>query len=274
MANSALAANPALYDGSVTVAKLAATVKQLLHGQCRFEYVSSSVCRLSRFNGRWLLIDGEPQEIPSAGVDIAPAALASNDTTYYVYAYMSSGTMTLEASATAPAADSTTGVRIKTGDSTRTLVGQIRKTSSVFVFSAAVQYVTSYFNRRQRVAFYSGSAAAFTSGSFASYDGATAHCYILTWADETVAVTAHLSGYQNSGSPAYFGLVIAIDGTGVTAGNYANPMDSGSSSNVTTSIHYGAALADGMHYFAAFSAVNTGQVAFQAGSGILVTYRG
>ena len=70
-------------------------------GQCKFGYTSTSVCTLSRFNGKFLFINGVHETIPSAGVTIANSGLTSNDTTYYVYAYMSSGTMTLESSATA-----------------------------------------------------------------------------------------------------------------------------------------------------------------------------
>jgi hypothetical protein len=86
-----------------------AALDRLLTSQmpCRFEYVNGTTCRLNRFGGEYLFINGSWEEIPSAGVDLVTASLASNDTRYYVYAYMSGATMTLEASATAPATDST-----------------------------------------------------------------------------------------------------------------------------------------------------------------------
>jgi len=70
----------------------------------------------------------------------------SASTLYYVYAADSSGTI-LEFSTTAPTTDTTFGVRIKTGDATRTLVGRVVTTSaSQFVNDAAVAIgVVSWF---------------------------------------------------------------------------------------------------------------------------------
>ncbi|MEB2654919.1 hypothetical protein SOP89_26500, partial [Pseudomonas siliginis] len=96
---------------------------QVGHGQCRLSYVSGTQLKLSPYNGNNLIINGVPQQIPSAGVTLANTGLAAS-TKYYVYAYMNAGTMTLEAVTTAHATG-TNGVEQKSGDATRTLVGMI-----------------------------------------------------------------------------------------------------------------------------------------------------
>lgn len=125
-----------------------ADLAKLLHGQCRLVYVDSTHIRLDRYNGRYLIINGVAEEIPSAGVTFASTGLTAS-TKYYIYAYMSTGTMTLEASATGHSVDSTTGVRIKTGDSTRTLVGMVHLYGTSFQNEFYSRLVASYFNRRQ-----------------------------------------------------------------------------------------------------------------------------
>lgn len=115
----------AVDDGTITalLANLKAGVKNLSfqHGQCRLT-TSGANLKLSPLNGNRLIINGVTQSIPSAGVTLVPSGLTAS-TVYYIYAYMNAGVMTLEASTTGHSTDSTTGVEIKTGDATRTLVG-------------------------------------------------------------------------------------------------------------------------------------------------------
>jgi len=121
------------------------------HGQCRLVFVSSTSIRLDPFNGRNLAIAGLLEQVPSAGVSISNASLAAN-TVYYVYARMNAGVMALELSTTGHSQDATTGVRVKTGDATRTLVGMVRTNgSSQFVEDATNLCVLSYFNRRRKI---------------------------------------------------------------------------------------------------------------------------
>lgn len=116
----------------------------------RFLYVSATSCRLDPYNGNRILINGSIETIPSAGVTVSNGGLVSN-TLYYAYVYMSSGTMTLEFSTTAPATDTTYGHRIKTGDGTRTLVGLVRaNASSQFVDSLTQRFVASWVNPAAR----------------------------------------------------------------------------------------------------------------------------
>ncbi|HYE89532.1 MAG TPA: hypothetical protein VEA38_00875 [Terriglobales bacterium] len=96
----------------------------LLHGQCYLSWVSASSIKLLPLNGNRLIINGTTQTIPAAGVSLSNSGLTTS-TTYYLYAYMNGSTMTLEASTTAHATSSTDGVEIKSGDQTRTFVGEV-----------------------------------------------------------------------------------------------------------------------------------------------------
>lgn len=116
-----------------------------LHGQCRLTKSGANLV-LSRHNGTKLIIDGTAETIPSGGVTLAATGL-SVDTTYFIYVFMSGATMTLEASTTGHATDGTTGVEIKSGDSTRTLVGMARViTGPAWQDTDAQRFVRSWFN--------------------------------------------------------------------------------------------------------------------------------
>jgi hypothetical protein len=119
-------------------------------GQCRLVFVSTSSVRLDRRNGQYLWINGANEAIPSSGPTLSNGALAAS-TAYYVYAYMSSGTMTLEASTTAPATSSTDGTQIKTADATRALVGRLAtNSSSEFFINATFPFgVVSWHNPKR-----------------------------------------------------------------------------------------------------------------------------
>ncbi len=181
------------------------------HGQCRLAKSGANLV-LSPFNGNYLDINGTYEIVPDAGVSLAATSLAA-DTTYYIYAYMNTGNMTLEASTTAPVRSATTGVQIKTGDAARTLVGMARTvTGPAWEDSAAKRLVLSHFNRRQVVA-----NAAFTadrSRSVGTYDELNSEIRneFLCWADEPVRfmasgrVTVATSGQG-------FRTSIGIDGT-------------------------------------------------------------
>lgn len=179
------------------------------HGQCRLAYVSGTQLKLSPCNGQNLNIAGLPQRVPAAGVTVANTGLAAS-TLYYVYAYMNAGTMTLELSTTGHSTH-TNGVEIKTGDSTRTLVGMCYTNGSTpgqFQDSGAVIGVLSYFNRQRKLGkakFTANRTAAASAGVFAEVN-TEIRVSFLTWADEPVrqaicggwAVVGAATGYAYS----------------------------------------------------------------------------
>ena len=122
------------------------------HGYCRLAKVSTDLV-LQRVGPGYLIINGVVRQVPVAGVSLAATGLSAG-TTYNIYAYMNGSTMTLEASATAYATDATTGIVIKSGDATRTLVGMARVISGpAFADIPTRRYVLSYFNRRRMNAY-------------------------------------------------------------------------------------------------------------------------
>lgn len=158
-------------------------------GQCRLTKSGSNL-QLDRFNGSKLFINGTFESIPSAGVTLAPTS-STQDTTYYIYAYMSTGTMTLEYSTTAPTADTTYGHQIKTGDATRTLVGMARTiTGPAWVDTDAQRYVLSHFNRRGIVG--KSALTANRTSTSATYAEINSEIRVefITWADEVVVASA------------------------------------------------------------------------------------
>jgi hypothetical protein len=121
-------------------------VGEFVVGQCQLTMGGGNLI-LSRFNGYKLFINNAFRIIPATPPSINSAALAIN-TTYYIYAYMSGSTMTLEASATVPAEYSVNGVKIKNGDSSRTLVGMGRTDGAAWVICR------SWFNDTDNGFFY------------------------------------------------------------------------------------------------------------------------
>jgi hypothetical protein len=111
-------------------------------GQCQFNYTSATVYTLSRRDGTKLFINGSWYDIPSAGVALGTGGLSAS-TFYYVYAYISSGAITLEASATAYAISSTYGNQIKAGDAAKVLIGWVMMNSST---QFDPNFVYSWFN--------------------------------------------------------------------------------------------------------------------------------
>jgi hypothetical protein len=128
----------------------AAAYGQVIHaaGQCRLEKVGSNIVLMAS-NGNQITIGGLLYVIPSSGVSLPPTGLTVG-TNYYIYAFMTGINITLEASTTLPVGDTATGVTIKTGDSSRTLVGFVRPiTGPAFQDTNNQRFVISWFNRRK-----------------------------------------------------------------------------------------------------------------------------
>lgn len=180
------------------------------HGQCRLTSSGANLL-LSPLNGNRLLINSVVQTIPDAGVTLAPTSLAVN-TTYFIYAFMNAGTLTLEASTTAHATQAGTGIEIKSGDATRTLVGMARTiTGPAWQDAAAQRFVLTYFNRRLIGGSNAFEADRSTSSlSYVEID-TTARAEFLTWGDEAVSVA--VSGASFTSTAGASDTSIGIDDT-------------------------------------------------------------
>jgi hypothetical protein len=171
-----------------TTASWSSVVSQEV-GQCRLVATSSTVLTLIPINGQFIKIAGVIYAIPSAGVTLSNSGLSAS-TLYYIYASISGGNVTLSASATAYATDTTAGnvgVRIRSGNNAFTLVGMIYTSSgSQFVDTATNRQVLSYFNRLDR--FLSGSASNYSTTSTALVVVTPIIISSLNWADDGISV--------------------------------------------------------------------------------------
>lgn len=185
-----------IYDGSAwRIADMALTDIPVTFGQCRLSVQSATALLLSPFSGNSLVINGIPTKIPSAGITLSNSGLSAN-TVHNVYAFLSGATLTLEASTTAHATDSSTGVEIKSGDPTRTLVGKIR-TNATSNFADTTNYrgCINWFNRRQ-LNVTGGSGTNSTSSSSYIDLGGSISCSFLAWGDE--ALFSVVNGFARS----------------------------------------------------------------------------
>jgi hypothetical protein len=112
-------------------------------GRCYLRQSGANL-QLIPLNGNQLMVNSITQVIPDAGVSLSPTGTLAS-TFYYVYACMAAGVMALEFSITGYANQAGTGVKVKTGDPTRTLVG-IWSSSTANTWSTVATEGLSYFN--------------------------------------------------------------------------------------------------------------------------------
>jgi hypothetical protein len=225
-------------------------------GNCRLT-LSGGNLSLGRINGRLLTINGVNETIPSTAPTLAATGLTPS-TLYYIYAYMNSGVMTLEASATAYAVDATTGVYIKTGDATRSLVGMARPiTGPAWANTSQNRFVRSWYNEP----------AVNLSGRFTANRQRTStawgelnseiRCEFIAWSGETMQAMGAgnaINGLAGDGSRSALG----FDSTTVPEPNGAISL-MGSADIVPFSVlSYQPGLTEGYHYVTLLGAIQTG----------------
>jgi hypothetical protein len=225
-------------------------------GQCRLVATSSTVLTLIPINGQFIKIAGAIYAIPSAGVTLSNSGL-SVSTLYYIYASISGGNVTLSASVTAYATDTTAGnvgVRIKSGDNAFTLVGMIyTSAASQFVDVATSRQVLSYFNRRDR--HFLAAASNYSTTSTSMVIATPAMVNSLNWADDGICVW--LAG--QAGMTGSYALQQAVfdNNTANTYGVYQYIYTTGASTNYPNLIGGWHQPAEGFHqYYVAFGAVS------------------
>jgi len=225
-------------------------------GQCRLVRTSATVLTLTPVDGQFIKIAGAIYAIPSAGVTLSNSGL-SVSTLYYIYASISGGNVTLSASATAYATDTTAGnvgVRIKSGDNAFTLVGMIyTSAASQFVDTTGNRQVLSYFNRRDR--HFSASASNYSTASTAMVVVTPILISSLNWADDGICVW--LAG--QAGMTGSYALQQAVfdNSTSNTYGVYQYIYITGATTNFPNLIGGWHQPAEGFHsYYMALGAVS------------------
>jgi len=116
---------------------------------CYFEYLDANTCRLSRWGGDKLMINGKLETIPQGGVLLAPYDNQINHDALFVIAYMSFGTMVMWYYNDALVTDAY-GMTVPQSAPQYTIVGMVLGRSTTFNQTGAVCGAISYYNRRQR----------------------------------------------------------------------------------------------------------------------------
>lgn len=253
-----------------TIAELNETITELSdaianagrsHGQCLLTKSGANLL-LSPHNGDNLVVNGEKCTIPAAGLTLAPTSLAAN-TNYFIYAAATSGVVSsLEASTTAPATSTATGnvgVKIKTGDETRTLVGMARTTAAVaWVDSVTQAFVLSYFNRSGKGLENHFTATRSSASVYPTWTELHSEIRIefLTWADEVVEGLVAGSGYPGVANK---GSYIAIAFDGVSPENGMAAISDGTGGALRPCPAYASRrLSEGYHYATVIGCADSG----------------
>lgn len=258
-------------------------------GQGIFLYSSSSVCTLGPYQGDKISFpNGSVATIPSGGVTTnctscylngtASQALTAG-TTYYAYLWnagsSSSPNYVIDWSTTGYATDATSGITVKSGDSTRVLVGAASILAGpVFANANQNRLVRSWFNDTgvQLGSTFSSSPST-TSTSPVELQSAI-RCSFFKWARDHVI--AGISGDANkSTSSGSVSTYINYDGS--TSASLSTGQSA--SANVVFPIacidnYIGSALAEGLHYATIFGGNNSAGTATYDQNCVLTVHAG
>lgn len=197
---------------------------------CFLSLSSTNLLLSPSSGGGQINISGTFYPIPASGPTLAPTGLSAS-TTYFIYAAISSGAIVLEASVTSYVQSSSlNNLSVKSGDSSRTLVGMARTNgSTLWVDSSAQRFVRSYYNDTgmQISGFFSASRS--TSSSTVVELNTEIRCEGLFWNDELVM--AQGSGeWSNATATNNCTTVIGLDGVSTQMGtsHMIQPVSNGS----------------------------------------------
>lgn len=232
-------------------------------GQCYLSLSGGNLI-LSPFQGNRLTINGIAQTVPSSGVTLAPTGLTVG-ALHYVHAYMIGSTMALEASVLGHATDSTTGVEIKSGDATRTLVGMcVPQTGPVFADSGTKRLVLSWFNRRNKEVNNLSIAGGTTGSATAQEINSSDRLLFLSWADDAVNGYANVSTTSNN-SGCTWAITFGLDGTGYGYTNFNGGTAIGGPVSLSTA--YCPEVSEGSHYATVMGQISGGNTLTVQGGG-------
>jgi len=227
---------------------------QSFPGQCRAQVDSTTQVSVQRYQGRYinLIVSGAliARLIPSSGPTISNGGLAAS-TQYFLYAFDSAGTLTLELSTTGHVTDSTFGIEVKSGDNTRALVGMVLTNGSTqFQDSTTFRGILNWFNRRSLDMVNTFSTDRTTTGTTFAEINTEIRLNFLSWSDEAVEIGIYGTAANNSGGQAT-GTAIGIDSTSVVSqgngfthgnGNTHEPCPVGLSKTLSEGSHFATLL--------------------------------
>jgi hypothetical protein len=181
-------------------------------------------------NGDLIKIQGAVYQIPAGGIagtgNIASifingtgAQAVSPSTFYYVYAFINSGTVTADLSTTAYQVDpsaTNVGVYVKTGDSSRSLIGAFYVDASSHINdSDSNRTLLSWFNRQPKRLQNAFTATRSTSSATLVEISTEIRCNFIAWADDEPCIG--FLGYVTNATSTNAGMTgIGLDG-GITS---------------------------------------------------------
>ncbi len=249
-------------DAQATSAQYAALARLgVIQSCCRLSKVGSNLV-LSPFNGNRIFINSRLETIPDAGVSLSSAGFTPS-INYFIYAYMSGATLTLEASTSSHSAQANTGVQIKTVDSSRTLVGYARPiTGPAWADTLTQRFVRSWFNQQGihgNNHFTSNRTIASTTFIEINTE---IRVELLTWEQEQVNLNLNAS-VTGSGIGVIAAANVSVDGVTQDA-RVDKYINGGTPHTVSASISTN--LSEGYHYITTLGATSVGTSTFSGGS--------
>jgi hypothetical protein len=239
---------------------------------CRLNYVSATSIRLDPQDGKmiWVYTGASGwtrRSVSSSGVTAANTSTYVNGTagqslvattTYFVYLFDNSGTLTMDFSTTAPAVDATSGLKIKTGDPTRLLVGMVRTNGSTPGQFQTPGLVLSWYKRRAiRVTGAVLSSASTGSTSYVEIQTA-AQVKFLTWAEEAIHAMYIGDTRVTVTNPGTTGSAVTLDGIATVIGAIVSGTSHASAYQVSAVCGGWESVAEGYHYVTLIGKVSTG----------------
>ena len=246
--------------------------------QCgRLVYVSTTSIRLDPQDGNtiWVYSGSRWRRriIPSAGISMANTGIAANFGGY-IYLYDNVGVLTMESSLTAPAVDATSGLKIKTGDATRLLVGMVKVNGDTPGLFQTPGLVLSWYQRRGIKV-----SAAFTTNRTTTSTSlvelnAEIQVKFISWAEEAFVAMFTGSATTNGAAGVVFHTRITLDGvvTALTPQLALNTPVTSYTTNV--SINGQATATEGYHYATLAGAVNSDTGTWASGGTLYVLTQG
>lgn len=228
---------------------------------CIFLYSSLTSLVLRRRHGSRIIINGIPRTLPTGDVSKSNSGLSAN-TTYYAYAYWTGSAIDLEYSTTGYTLDvNGTGVMVKNGDTSRTLVGMFRTDASTqFNDAASKRLVRTWFNDPgiTVTSMMPGSpnSAAVSANAWTEITS-TARAEFLTWAGESISGMLFSGNVNIATAGNTINLGLGIDSTTVAtayAGCRITPANT-SSQNMAAVVKHDT-LSEGYHYCTPLAASN------------------
>lgn len=243
-------------------------------GQCRIQVDSTTQISLQRYQGSYLPLkigaNWEAKLIPAIGPTLANTGLTAA-TLYYIYAFDNAGTLALEASTTAHSKDATTGVEIKTGDATRTLVGMVYMgagSPGTFINSVTRRLLLNWFNRATLDLHGSYSADRTTTSTTFADINSEISLEFLSWADEAVEMGAAGTVSNNSAAQASH-MGFGIDSTSVATADVGHTI-SNANQRQAWSLWIAKQQSEGRHLLSLLGAVSGGTATWTTATNVSI----